>query len=71
MCATAEPLVLIEPLKETRDNLALAVIRFTKGQLSQEDFWAECDWAATNLERGGVAEGPRWVWERHAELTAG
>lgn len=65
--AAAEPL---ETLRETRNNFDLVVICFTKGQLSREEFWAECDWMASQWERAALPEGAKQVWGRYAELTA-
>lgn len=70
MSDTAPAAAPIETLKETHLGLDLAVIAFTKGCLSPEELWAECDWAATSYERHGVKDARKTVFARYAELIA-
>lgn len=70
MSDTATAAAAIESLRETNLGLELAVIAFTKGQLSREELWAECDWAATSYERHGVKDARKTVFARYHELIA-
>lgn len=62
---------LFETMKQTGGQLDKAVLAFTKGQLSREELWAECDWAATSYERHGVRDARKNVFARYAEVVAG
>ncbi|MDF7815341.1 hypothetical protein [Hymenobacter sp. YC55] len=68
MSLTAPAAFPLESLRETTYGLELAVIAYTKGQLSQEELRAEIDWAATAYEAAGLnATSTR---ARYAELIA-
>lgn len=53
MSVTAPAVAPLESLRDTNLGLNLAIIAFTKGQLSKEELWAEIDWAATAYEAAG------------------
>jgi FixJ family two-component response regulator len=46
---------LIEPLHETTRGMEVAVVAYTKGQLSAEELWAELDWAASCYQKAAEA----------------
>lgn len=64
------PKELFETMKETGGQLDQAVIAFTKGQLSPDELWAACDWAASCYERHGVKDARKNVFARYHEVVA-